>query len=232
MLPEIGQFSLILSLFFAFSLAFVPLFGYWANNRLLLEMARPLTFIMSFWVLAGFVILTWSFAIDDFSVLYVSQNSNSQLPIWYKLSAVWGGHEGSLLLWVLILAGWCSAVALKIKTLPKDTGSIVLAVLGIISTGFLAFLLFTSSPFIRLLPNTPADGGDLNPLLQDFGLIVHPPLLYMGYVGFSVAFAFAVAALITGNLSSSWDSLGKTLDGGFVGVFNTRYYFGKLVGLL
>ncbi|MEP3348573.1 MAG: heme lyase CcmF/NrfE family subunit [Marinomonas sp.] len=204
MLPEIGQFSLILSLFFACSLAFVPLFGYWANNRLLLEMARPLTFIMSFWVLIGFVILTWSFAIDDFSVLYVSQNSNSQLPIWYKLSAVWGGHEGSLLLWVLILAGWCSAVALKIKTLPKDTGPIVLAVLGIISTGFLAFLLFTSSPFIRLLPNTPADGGDLNPLLQDFGLIVHPPLLYMGYVGFSVAFAFAVAALITGNLSSSW----------------------------
>ena len=204
MLPEIGQFSLILSLFFAFSLAFVPLLGYWTGNRLLLETARPLTFIMSLLVLVSFVVLSWSFATDDFSVLYVSQNSNSQLPIWYKLSALWGGHEGSLLLWVLILVGWCSAVALKIKTLPKDIGPVVLSVLGIVSVGFLAFLLFTSSPFIRLLPNAPADGGDLNPLLQDIGLIVHPPLLYMGYVGFSVAFAFAVAALITGNLNSSW----------------------------
>lgn len=204
MFPEIGQFSLILSLFFAFSLAFVPLLGYWTGNRLLLETARPLTFIMSVLVLVSFVILSWSFATDDFSVLYVSQNSNSQLPIWYKLSALWGGHEGSLLLWVLILVGWCSAVALKIKTLPKDIGPVVLSVLGFVSLGFLAFLLFTSSPFVRLLPNAPADGGDLNPLLQDFGLIVHPPLLYMGYVGFSVAFAFAVAALITGNLNSSW----------------------------
>lgn len=204
MFPEIGQFSLILSLFFAFSLAFVPLLGYWTGNRLLLETARPLTFIMSVLVLVSFVILSWSFATDDFSVLYVSQNSNSQLPMWYKLSALWGGHEGSLLLWVLILVGWCSAVALKIKTLPKDIGPVVLSVLGFVSLGFLAFLLFTSSPFVRLLPNAPADGGDLNPLLQDFGLIVHPPLLYMGYVGFSVAFAFAVAALITGNLNSSW----------------------------
>lgn len=204
MLPEIGQFSLILSLFFALSLAVVPMIGYWANNRLLLEMARPLTFIMLILVAISFVILSVSFITDDFSVLYVSQNSNSQLPIWYKFSAVWGGHEGSLLLWVLILSGWCAAVAFKIRTLPEDVGPVVLAVLGVVSSGFLSFLLFTSSPFARLLPDVPVDGGDLNPLLQDFGLIVHPPVLYMGYVGFSVAFAFAVAALITGNLNSSW----------------------------
>jgi cytochrome c-type biogenesis protein CcmF len=204
MLPEIGQFSLILSLFFALTLAVVPLIGYWTNNRLLLETARPLTFIMLILVAISFVILTVSFITDDFSVLYVSQNSNSQLPIWYKFSAVWGGHEGSLLLWVLILSGWCAAVAFKIRTLPEDVGPVVLAVLGVVSSGFLSFLLFTSSPFARLLPDVPVDGGDLNPLLQDFGLIVHPPVLYMGYVGFSVAFAFAVAALITGNLNSSW----------------------------
>jgi cytochrome c-type biogenesis protein CcmF len=204
MLPEIGQFSLILSLFFALTLAVVPLIGYWTNNRLLLETARPLTFIMLILVAISFVILSVSFITDDFSVLYVSQNSNSQLPIWYKFSAVWGGHEGSLLLWVLILSGWCAAVAFKIRTLPEDVGPVVLAVLGVVSSGFLSFLLFTSSPFARLLPDVPVDGGDLNPLLQDFGLIVHPPVLYMGYVGFSVAFAFAVAALITGNLNSSW----------------------------
>lgn len=204
MLPEIGQFSLILSLFFALILAVVPLIGYWTNNRLLLETARPLTFIMLILVAISFVILSVSFITDDFSVLYVSQNSNSQLPIWYKFSAVWGGHEGSLLLWVLILSGWCAAVAFKIRTLPEDVGPVVLAVLGVVSSGFLSFLLFTSSPFARLLPDVPVDGGDLNPLLQDFGLIVHPPVLYMGYVGFSVAFAFAVAALITGNLNSSW----------------------------
>lgn len=204
MFPEIGQFSLILSLFFALSLASVPLIGYWKGNRLLLETARPLTFIMSALVLVSFVTLSLSFLTDDFSVLYVAQNSNSQLPVWYKVSALWGGHEGSLLLWVLILSGWCSAVALKIRSLPEDIGPVVLSVLGMVSLGFLSFLLFTSSPFARLLPDVPADGGDLNPLLQDFGLIVHPPVLYMGYVGFSVAFAFAVAALITGNLNASW----------------------------
>ncbi|MCB5161998.1 heme lyase CcmF/NrfE family subunit [Marinomonas algarum] len=204
MFPELGQFSLILSLFFALSLAVLPLVGYWKGNRLLLETARPLTLIMSMLVLVGFISLCIAFLSDDFSVLYVAQNSNTQLPIWYKVSAVWGSHEGSLLFWVLILCGWCSAVALKIRTLPADVGPIVLAVLGIVCVGFLSFLLFTSSPFVRILPDAPLDGGDLNPLLQDFGLIVHPPVLYMGYVGFSVAFAFAVAALITGNLNASW----------------------------
>ncbi|MBD5769859.1 heme lyase CcmF/NrfE family subunit [Marinomonas colpomeniae] len=204
MLPEIGQFSLILSLFFAISLALVPLLGYWKNNQLLLATARPLTFIMSTLVLMSFIVLSLSFLMDDFSVLYVSQTSNSQLPIYYKFSALWGGHEGSLLLWVLVLCGWSSAVALKIRNLPEDIGPVVLAILGMVCSGFLSFLIFTSSPFIRLLPDSPIDGGDLNPLLQDFGLIVHPPVLYMGYVGFSVAFAFAVAALITGNLNAAW----------------------------
>ncbi len=232
MLPEIGQFSLILSLFFALTLAVVPLIGYWTNNRLLLETARPLTFIMLILVAISFVILSVSFITDDFSVLYVSQNSNSQLPIWYKFSAVWGGHEGSLLLWVLILSGWCAAVAFKIRTLPEDVGPVVLAVLGVVSSGFLSFLLFTSSPFARLLPDVPVDGGDLNPLLQDFGLIVHPPVLYMGYVGFSVAFAFAVAALITGNLNSSWARWARPWTAASWAFFDAGYHARKLVGLL
>ena len=204
MIPEIGHFALILALFFSLCLAVVPLIGYWQKNPTLLYTARPLTFLMSFFVLVSFLVLAFAFMTDDFSVMYVSQNSNSHLPIWYKFSAIWGGHEGSLLLWVLILSGWSSAVALKIHTLPKDVGPVVLSVLGIVSLGFLSFMLFTSSPFVRLMPEIPTDGRDLNPLLQDIGLIIHPPMLYMGYVGFSVAFAFAIAALITGNLNSSW----------------------------
>ncbi|MGB7392680.1 heme lyase CcmF/NrfE family subunit [Marinomonas sp.] len=204
MIPEIGHFALILALFFSLCLSVVPLIGYWQKNRVLLHTSRPLTYLMSFFVLVSFLVLALSFMTDDFSVLYVSQNSNSQLPIWYKFSALWGGHEGSLLLWILILSGWSSAVALKSVSLPKDVGPVVLSVLGMVSLGFLSFMLFTSSPFVRALPDAPLDGRDLNPLLQDIGLIIHPPMLYMGYVGFSVAFAFAIAALITGNLNASW----------------------------
>ncbi|REG82965.1 heme lyase CcmF/NrfE family subunit [Marinomonas pollencensis] len=204
MIPEIGHFALILALFFSFCLSLVPLVGYWQKNTVLLHTARPLTYLMSFFVLVSFLLLALSFMTDDFSVLYVSQNSNSQLPIWYKFSAIWGGHEGSLLLWVLILSGWSSAVAIKSRSLPSEVGPVVLAVLGMVSLGFLSFMLFTSSPFVRVLPEVALDGRDLNPLLQDIGLIIHPPMLYMGYVGFSVAFAFAIAALITGNLSASW----------------------------
>ncbi|SBS32829.1 Cytochrome c-type biogenesis protein CcmF [Marinomonas spartinae] len=204
MLPEVGNFSLILSLFFACCLAVVPIIGYWRHTPILLSTARPLTLLMSCFVLVSFIVLAIAFLTDDFSVLYVSLNSNSKLPIWYKFSAIWGSHEGSLLLWVLILCGWSSVVALKSHTLPKEVGPIVLSVLGMVATGFLLFMLFTSSPFVRDLPNVPVDGADLNPLLQDIGLVIHPPMLYMGYVGFSVAFAFAIAALITGNLNSSW----------------------------
>lgn len=204
MLPEIGQFTLILALFFAGSLSILPLIGYWKKSLVLSSTARPLTLIVACLVFISFIALSLSFLFDDFSVLYVAQNSNSQLPIYYKFSALWGDHEGSLLLWVLVLSAWSSAVALRVHQLPENIGAIVLAVLGGVSAGFLAFLIFTSSPFIRLLPDSPLEGADLNPVLQDFGLIVHPPILYMGYVGFSVAFAFAVAALITGQMSSAW----------------------------
>ena len=204
MLPEIGHFALILSLFFVIALTVIPVIGYIKKQYLLMESAVPLTYIASALVLLSFAILVFAFVTDDFSVLYVSQNSNSLLPVWFKVSAVWGGHEGSLLLWVLILCGWSTAVALKGYTLPKEIRALVLSTLGAVTTGFLSFLLFTSSPFIRLLPDTPQVGSDLNPLLQDIGLIIHPPMLYMGYVGFSVAFAFAIAALISGNLNSSW----------------------------
>jgi cytochrome c-type biogenesis protein CcmF len=148
--------------------------------------------------------MVWAFVHDDFSVAYIAQNSNSALPVQFKVSALWGGHEGSLLLWVLVLAGWTLAVALRSEELPLDMRARVLAVMGMIATGFLLFVLFTSNPFERVLPFTPLEGNDLNPLLQDFGLIVHPPMLYMGYVGFSVAFAFAIAALLSGRLDSAW----------------------------
>lgn len=204
MLPEIGHFFLILAMMFALALAVLPMMGYLQRNAILLSTAKPLTYVMAALTCASFVVLAIAFAQDDFSVLYVSQNSNSLLPIWYKISAVWGGHEGSLLLWITILTLWAGLLAFKSHTLPNSTGPVVLSVLGIVATGFLAFILFTSSPFIRLLPDQPVDGVDLNPLLQDIGLIIHPPMLYMGYVGFSVAFAFAIAALITGNLNASW----------------------------
>ena len=204
MLPEIGFFSLVLALFFAFCLAVLPLLGWSLKQEVLQASARPLSLITSALIWLSFMLLSWAFVNDDFSVLYVSLNSNSQLPLFYKFSALWGGHEGSLLLWVVVLSGWTSAVALRSATLPKEFAAVVLAVLGMVMAGFLCFLIFTSSPFVRVLPDSPLDGSDLNPLLQDFGLIVHPPMLYMGYVGFSVAFAFAIAALITGHLTSQW----------------------------
>nr|WP_235727578.1 heme lyase CcmF/NrfE family subunit [Kangiella shandongensis] len=155
-------------------------------------------------VLASFICLTISFINNDFSVAYVANHSNSQLPVYYRISAVWGAHEGSLLLWVLILTGWMAAVAIFSKSLPKDLVARVLGVMGLVAVGFIAFTLFTSNPFERVLPFIPIDGADLNPLLQDFGLIVHPPMLYMGYVGFSVVFAFAIAGLLQGNLDHKW----------------------------
>ncbi|MDX1459096.1 MAG: heme lyase CcmF/NrfE family subunit, partial [Marinobacter sp.] len=166
--------------------------------------ARPLASGLFVFVAVAFGLLTHAFVTDDFSVAYVANNSNSLLPWYYKFSAVWGGHEGSLLLWILMLTGWTLAVAVFSRRLPEVMIAQVLSVMGIVSVGFLLFILITSNPFDRLLPNVPADGADLNPLLQDFGLIVHPPMLYMGYVGFSVAFAFAIAALINGRLDAAW----------------------------
>ncbi|MEK9766590.1 MAG: cytochrome c biogenesis protein CcsA, partial [Thalassolituus sp.] len=150
------------------------------------------------------VLLTASFIQDDFSVAYVAANSNTLLPVPYKISAVWGAHEGSLLLWVTMLGLWSVAVALLSRSLPLDMVARVLSIMGMVSVGFILFTLETSNPFARALPSPPMEGGDLNPLLQDFGLIVHPPTLYMGYVGLSVAFAFALAALMSGRLDAAW----------------------------
>ncbi|MFV8817429.1 heme lyase CcmF/NrfE family subunit [Haliea sp. E17] len=204
MIPEFGHFSLILALALALVLAVVPAWGAWRNNRGAMELAPGLALGMLVFVGISFTCLAISFLQDDFSVSLVANNSNSLLPPIYKFSAVWGNHEGSLLLWVLVLAFWTSAVALFSRQLPLVVLARVLSVMGAIAVGFLSFSLLTSNPFARMLPGIPADGADLNPLLQDPGLIIHPPLLYMGYVGFSVAFAFAIAALLGGRLDAAW----------------------------
>ncbi len=204
MIPEIGEFSLILAFCFSILLAIIPMYGTAVKNELWMHYGQSMARAQFFFVLISFICLGYAFATDDFSVAYVANHSNSQLPAQYKLSAIWGGHEGSLLLWALILTGWTLAVSIFSKDLPLDMLARVLSVMGMISIGFILFLLLTSSPFERYLPRFPADGADLNPLLQDFGLIVHPPMLYMGYVGFSVAFAFAIAALLSGRLDAAW----------------------------
>ena len=204
MYPELGQLTLILALLLSVLLAVVPLAGALTGRDSLQAFARPLASGMFVFTGLAFAILTHAFLVDDFSVAYVANNSNSMLPWYYKFSAVWGGHEGSLLLWILMLTGWTLAVAIFSRKLPSTMVSQVLAVMGMVCVGFFLFIIVTSNPFDRLLPNVPADGQDLNPLLQDIGLIMHPPMLYMGYVGFSVAFAFAIAALINGRLDAAW----------------------------
>ena len=201
MIPELGQISLILSLLIAVLLACMPLWGAHKNIAALMQTARPLAHAQLLLVVVAFVLLTYSFTVHDFSVAYVQKNSNSLLPFIYQISAVWGAHEGSLLLWVMILAIWTSAVAIFSKQLPDVVIARVLAIMGMISVGFIAFTLFTSNPFARVFP-IPSEGVDLNPLLQDPGLIFHPPLLYIGYVGFAVAFAFAITALLDGKLDA------------------------------
>ncbi|MBH3340876.1 heme lyase CcmF/NrfE family subunit [Pseudomonas mendocina] len=204
MIPELGHLAMILALCLCLVQATLPLIGAWRGDHQWMSLAQPAAWGQFAFLLFSFLCLTYAFMVDDFSVAYVANNSNSALPWYYKFSAVWGAHEGSLLLWALILAGWTFAVAIFSRHLPEEMLARVLAVMGMISVGFLLFLIVTSNPFERLLPNSPADGRDLNPLLQDFGLIVHPPMLYMGYVGFSVAFAFAIAALLGGKLDAAW----------------------------
>lgn len=204
MIPEFGQVALILATLLATLLAFIPLVGSFTGNVVWMSMSRSLSVGFFIFVAIAFALLSWSFYVDDFSVKYVAGHSNTLLPVYYKLSAVWGGHEGSLLLWGLILAGWTISVALFSKNLPLDVLARVLSVMGMIAIGFMLFLIITSNPFDRILPNIPSDGSDLNPLLQDPGLIFHPPMLYMGYVGFSVVFSFAIAALIAGKMDASW----------------------------
>ncbi len=204
LVPEIGQLSLIIAFCFTVALFVLPLWGSFTGNRLWMMSARSFAAGFFFFVVVAYACLTFSFIENDFSVRYVATNSNSLLPLHYRISAVWGGHEGSLLLWILMLSGWTFAVALFSRSLPLQLQSRVLSVLGFVAIGFSLFILITSNPFDRNLPMPPQDGGDLNPLLQDFGLIVHPPVLYMGYVGFSVVFAFAIAALITGRMDAAW----------------------------
>ena len=204
MIAELGNYALALSLAIAVLLAIFPLWGAEKGNVRFMALARPMTYGLFLILSVSFGALFYVFAINDFSVQYVVNNSNTTLPIYYRLSAVWGSHEGSLLLWIWLLSLWSAAVALFSKRLPQEAVARVLGIMGIISIGFLLFVLFTSNPFTRTFPDFPVDGKELNPLLQDIGLIFHPPLLYMGYVGFSVAFAFSIASLMTGKLDTAW----------------------------
>jgi cytochrome c-type biogenesis protein CcmF len=203
MIPELGHFALILALCVAVIQAILPIVGAAKGNPTWMSVARPAARMQAALVALAFACLTWSFIDNDFTVSYVASNSNSMLPLMYRISAVWGAHEGSLLLWALILCFWTVAVTLFSRNLPEVFISRVVSVLGLISIGFLLFMLFTSNPFVRFFPG-PEDGADLNPLLQDPGLIIHPPMLYTGYVGFSVAFGFAIAALLGGDLDIVW----------------------------
>lgn len=203
MIPELGHFALIIAFALSIVQSVVPLIGAAKNDTALISMARPAALTQFLFVGLAYAALTHAFIVHDFSVLYVSQHSNLVQPLMYRISGVWGAHEGSLLLWSLILSVWTIAVAVYSRNLPEILMARVLAVMAMISTGFLAFMLFTSNPFERIFP-VPLDGSELNPLLQDPGLAIHPPMLYMGYVGFSVAFAFAVAALLGGKLDATW----------------------------
>lgn len=204
MLPEFGHFALILALCLALIQVIFPLLGTLSSQRSWLQLARPAAYGQSFFILLSFFILIYAFVNNDFSVAYVAANSNDHLPLFYRIAAVWGAHEGSLLLWVSVLAIWTIAVAKFSQSLPQEAIARVLAVLALISIGFLLFMLTTSDPFARILPEIPLNGQDLNPLLQDPGLVSHPPMLYMGYVGFSVAFAFAIAGLLSGKIDAAW----------------------------
>jgi cytochrome c-type biogenesis protein CcmF len=200
---ELGHFALVVALLLAIAQAGFGLVGAAVGSARHMAAARPAVAGQWVFIALAFAALAWAFYRNDFSVLYVAENSNSALPTFYRIAAVWGAHEGSLVLWVLALATWSLAVAAFSRQLPDRFAARVLGVLGIVSTGFLLFILFTSNPFERLTP-AAADGRDLNPLLQDFALTVHPPMLYVGYVGFSVAFAFAVAAMLEGRLDARW----------------------------
>ncbi|MES2013582.1 MAG: heme lyase CcmF/NrfE family subunit, partial [Pseudomonadota bacterium] len=203
MIPEIGHFSLILALLVAMVLGSFPIIGAARGNAVWMGLARPAAKAQFLLIAVAFACLAYTFASMDYSVIYVAANSNSKLPLQYRIAAVWGGHEGSLLLWAMILSIWTVAVSLFSKHLPDAMRARILGVMGLISVGFILFMLTVSNPFERLIP-AAMDGRDLNPLLQDPGMVFHPPMLYMGYVGFSVAFSFAIAALLGGELDAAW----------------------------
>lgn len=204
MIPELGNFSLILAFCLASLLGIIPLAGATTGNRLWISLARPLAAGVFVFLSLCMLILGYSFVTNDFSVSFVAQHSNTLLPLQYKLTGIWGGHEGSFLFWTWMLSGWMLAVSIFSKAMPDDFVARVLAIMGLIGAGYTMFMIATSNPFDRMLPMSPADGADLNSALQDFGFIIHPPSLYMGYVGFSVVFAFAIAALLSGRLDSAW----------------------------
>jgi cytochrome c-type biogenesis protein CcmF len=203
MIPEVGHFALIIALCLALVQTIVPIVGAQTNTSQWIAVAKPAARGQFLFIVISYICLTYSFIKNDFSVLYVANNANTALPLQYKISAVWGAHEGSLLLWVLMLSVWTLAVTVFSRSLPNVMVARVVGVMGFVSVGFLLFTLLTSNPFERIFP-VPLEGKDLNPLLQDPGLVIHPPMLYMGYVGFSVAFAFAIAALLGGKLDSAW----------------------------
>ncbi|TXG80374.1 MAG: heme lyase CcmF/NrfE family subunit [Thermomicrobiales bacterium] len=203
MIPELGNFALALALALALVQGVLPLVGAARNDLRLMAVARPAAQGQFVFVSIAFACQVYGFVANDFSVVNVATNSNSALPLAYRVAASWGSHEGSLLLWTLMLTGWTVAVTVFSRHLPQEVSARVIGVMGLVGVGFLAFMLITSNPFDRLLP-AAADGRDLNPLLQDPGMVFHPPMLYMGYVGFSVAFAFAIAALIGGQLDAAW----------------------------
>ncbi|MBC8494181.1 MAG: heme lyase CcmF/NrfE family subunit [Candidatus Thioglobus sp.] len=203
MIVEIGHFALVLALTFACLQVILPTVGLFKGDFSLAQLSRPMLWAQFFWTIVAFAILMNAFVVDDFSVKYVANNSNTELPAMFKMSAVWGAHEGSLLLWALILSGWSVAVSILSRRIPSEVLNHILIILGLISVGFLLFLLLTSNPFERL-DVIPAQGRELNPLLQDFGLIIHPPMLYMGYVGLAIPFAFVLSSLIRGQLDSTW----------------------------
>ncbi len=203
MIPELGHMALIVALAIAFIQATLPLYGAQTNKPAMMAIARPAALAQALMMAISFLCLVYAFLDNDFSVAYVAHNSNTLLPTMFKVSAVWGAHEGSLLLWAMTLSIWAAAVSIFSKSIPTDMVARVLAVIAFVGIGFMLFMLLTSNPFDRLI-NPPMEGGDLNPLLQDFGLVIHPPMLYMGYVGFSVAFAFAIAAMLGGKLDAAW----------------------------
>ncbi len=203
MVAELGNFALILALCLALAQSVLPLVGAQQGNLRLMRTARFLATGQCVFLALSLAALTWAFVVSDFTVRYVASHSSLGQPMIYKVTAVWGGHEGSLLLWVFTLGAWGAAVAYFSQSLPREMLARVLAVLGMVGVGFIAFTVFTSNPFERIVPG-PVDGRGMNPLLQDPGMILHPPLLYMGYVGTAVVFAFAMAALLGGRLDAAW----------------------------
>ncbi|RZF93068.1 heme lyase CcmF/NrfE family subunit [Pseudoalteromonas sp. CO302Y] len=204
MIPELGYFSLTLAMVLSVLLCIFPIWGAHTGNLRLMRAAPSLAIGQFVFVLLSFAALIYASLTDDFTVSYVAYHSSSTLPWYYKITSTWGGHEGAILLWLVMQAGWTAVVAMRSKSLPWVLRARVLGVLGFLGVGFMLYTLLMSSPFERLLPYFPVEGRDLNPLLQDPGMIIHPPLLYMGYVGLSVSFSFAIAALLTGKLDNTW----------------------------